>query len=43
MPTIPIDFHMLMVVPCKRLKHCLPLTCLHVPTRLSWSTQCWRR
>jgi hypothetical protein len=30
-PTIAINLHMFMVVPRKCLKHCLPLTRLHVP------------
>ena len=32
MPTIPINLHMFMLIPRKRLKHRLPLTRLHVPT-----------
>jgi hypothetical protein len=32
MPSIPIDLHVFMLIPRKRLKHRLPLTRLHVPT-----------
>jgi hypothetical protein len=38
-PTIPLNLHMLMLIPRKLLEHRLPLTSLHVPARMSRSTQ----
>jgi hypothetical protein len=31
MPTIPLNFYMIMLIPRKHFKHSLPLTRLHIP------------